>query len=97
MSTLTIQISDPLRRGIEHLAASAGISVDEFFSAIAAEKLAALEASDYLARRAARGNREAFLAVLANVPDVPPTEEWDQLPPGWPPQGWNEKVSKASS
>lgn len=38
---------------------------------------------DYLERRAARGNREAFEAALAEVPDVEP-EEYDKLYPVTP-------------
>ena len=96
MSALIIQVSDSLRRMVERFAAEAGISVDHFFSIAAAEKLDAREAH-YLSRRAARADRYAYLRVMAKVPAVLPVAEWDQLLPDWPPDGWNEKVSKVSS
>jgi len=79
MSTVSIQIPDSVKRHVERLAAREGISVDQFYASAAAEKLAALETADYIAGRAARGDREAFLRVLAKVPQTKP-EEWDRLP-----------------
>jgi hypothetical protein len=61
------------------MAAKDGITVDQFYASAAAEKLAALETADYIAQRAARADREAFLRVLAQVPDTEP-EERDRLP-----------------
>jgi hypothetical protein len=43
------------------------------------EKLSAMMTEDYLKKRAAKGSREKFLAVLAKAPDVKP-EEHDRLP-----------------
>lgn len=77
MSTVSIQISESVKRHVERLAAKEGISVDQFYASAAAEKLAALEAADYIAKRAARADRAAFLSVLAKVPDTEP-EEWDR-------------------
>ena len=68
-----------MKRHIERLAAKDGISVDQFYASAAAEKLAAIETADYIAQRAARADREAFLRVLAKVPDAEP-EAWDRLP-----------------
>ena len=79
MSTVSVQIPDSVKRHVERLAAKEGISVDQFYASAAAEKLAALETADYIARRAARGDREAFLRVLAKVPNTEP-EESDRLP-----------------
>ena len=45
-----------------------------------AEKISALATEDYLAQRAARGNREKFLAAMAQVPDVAPELDEDRLP-----------------
>jgi hypothetical protein len=42
------------------------------------EKIAALNASDYLEKRAERGSREKLLAVLAKAPDIEP-EDYDRL------------------
>lgn len=79
MSTISIRIPEFVKRHVERLAAKEGISVDQFYASAAAEKLAALETADYIARRAARADREAFLRVLAKVPDTEP-EEGDRLP-----------------
>ena len=79
MSTVSIRIPDSVKRHVERLAAKDGISVDQFYASAAAEKLAALETADYIAQRAARADREAFLRVLAKVPDAEP-EAWDRLP-----------------
>lgn len=80
MSTITIQVPDSLNRHVARLSAQDGISVDQFFASAAGEKLAALEAEEYIARRAAQANDKAFEAVLAKVPSTPPTEEWDRKP-----------------
>ncbi|MCE7982614.1 MAG: hypothetical protein DYG89_15625 [Caldilinea sp. CFX5] len=44
-----------------------------------AEKLSALLTEKYLSARAERGNQAAYLAALAQVPDVEP-EKYDRLP-----------------
>jgi len=79
MSTVSIQIPESVKRHVERLAARDGISVDQFYASAAAEKLAALETADYIARRVAGADREEFLRVLAKVPQAEP-EEWDRLP-----------------
>jgi len=42
------------------------------------QEIAALNALDYLEKRAQRGSREKLLATLAKAPDVEP-EEYDRL------------------
>ena len=79
MSTVSIKVPDSVKRHVERLAAKDGIAVDQFYATAAAEKLAALETADYIAQRAARADREAFLRVLAKAPDTEP-EEWERLP-----------------
>ena len=79
MSTVSIRIPDSVKRYVERLAAKDGISVDQFYASAAAEILAALETADCIAQRATRADREAFLRVLAKVPDAEP-EAWDRLP-----------------
>jgi predicted transcriptional regulator len=78
MSTLTIQLPDSLKRQVERLALHDGISVEQFVTLAAAEKVSALETESQLAKRAARANRDAFLDVMAKVPDAEP-EPWDRL------------------
>lgn len=80
MSTITIQVPDSLNRHVARLSALDGISVDQFFASAAGEKLAALEAEEYIARRAARADDRAFEAVLKKVPSTQPSEAWDRKP-----------------
>jgi hypothetical protein len=47
-------------------------------SALSYVKVSALMAEDYLAERAARGNRAKFEAAMAKVADIEP-EEYDRL------------------
>ena len=63
MSTVSISVPDSVKRNVERLAAKDGISVDQFYATAAAEKLSALETADYIAQRAARADREAFLDI----------------------------------
>ena len=79
MNTISVHIPDSLKSHIERLARADGISVEQFLSLAAAEKVAALDAGKYLAERAARGDRDAFLRVLAKAPSTEP-EPWDRLP-----------------
>lgn len=72
MSTLSLRLPDSLHKQIRELAQQDGISINQFISTAVAEKLSALMTEDYLEKRAQRGSREKFLAVLAKVPDAPP-------------------------
>ena len=55
-----------------------GVSMNQFVMIAVAEKIALLNALDYLGKRAKRGSREKLLSVLAKSPDVEP-EEYDKL------------------
>jgi hypothetical protein len=68
MSTLSLRLPDSLHEKIRELAARDDISINQFISTAVAEKMAALLTLDYLAKRAERGNRAAFEAVLRKVP-----------------------------
>ncbi len=70
MTTLSIRLPESLHKGVQAAARRDGISINQFVASAVAEKLAALLTEDYLAERAERGNREAYLAALAQVPDV---------------------------
>lgn len=72
MSVLSLRLPDSLHRKIREIAASEGISINQFIATAVAEKTSALLTEDYLADRAARGNRDTYLAALAEVPDVEP-------------------------
>jgi len=78
MSTISLRIPDSLHKQIRKLADQDGISMNQFISTAAAEKLAALMTVDYLAEHAQRGSREKFEAALAKLPDVEP-DDYDKL------------------
>ena len=80
MSTLSVNIPESLRRRAQMLAADDGVPLDQFIATALAEKVAVLDADNYLRERAARGSREKFDAILAKVPDVEP-EEHDRISP----------------
>ena len=77
MSTISLRLPDSLHKEIRKLASQDGISINQFISTAAAEKLAALKTLDYLEERAKRGTREKFEAALAKLPDVEP-EDYDK-------------------
>ena len=74
MSTLTFQLPESLKKGIEALAAKEGYSVSQFLASAAGEKLAVVLTMDYLRREAGAGRRTDFDKYLAAVPDVPPAD-----------------------
>lgn len=78
MSTLSIRLPDSLHKQIRQLAKQEGISINQFISTAAAEKMAALMTLDYLEERAKRASREKFEAALAKLPDAEP-EDYDKL------------------
>ena len=78
MSTLSLRLPDSLHKWVRELAQQDGISINQFISTAVAEKLAALMTEDYLEKRAQRGSREKFLAILAKAPDIPP-EPGDEI------------------
>ena len=75
MSALSVRLPESLHKQVKTLAKDEGMSINAFVTSAVAEKLAALMTEEYIAERAARGNREAFERVLAKVPDVEPAEE----------------------
>jgi uncharacterized protein (DUF1778 family) len=79
MTTISLRLPDSIHQKVKELAASDGTSINQFLATAAAEKVAALEAERYLAERARRGQRERFLALLAQAPDVEPPA-FDRLP-----------------
>ena len=81
MSTVTIQIPDYLKLHIENLVEREGMTLDQFFATAVSEKIAAIEAVDYISSRANRANEDAFQAALSKIPSTPVTADWDKLPP----------------
>jgi len=78
MSTISLRLPDSLHKQIRKLAIQEGISINQFLSTAAAEKMAALLTVEYLEERAKRGSREKFEAALASLPDVEPAD-YDKL------------------
>ncbi len=72
MSTLSLRLPDSLHAKVRELASDEGVSINQFLTLAAAEKVSALLTLHYLRERGERGSREAFDAVLARVPDVEP-------------------------
>ncbi len=69
MATLSIRLPDSVHKNIKLWAEREGISINQFISSAAAEKLAALAAEEYIQQRAARASRAAFEAALDEAPD----------------------------
>lgn len=78
MSTISLRLPESLHKQIRKLAEEDGVSINQFISTAAAEKVAVLMTVDYLEERAKRGSRERFEAALAKLPAVEP-EEYDKL------------------
>jgi hypothetical protein len=79
MSVLSLRLPTSLHEQLRLLAKQEGVSINQFITLAIAEKMAAMDAKNYLQQRAQRGSREKLLAVLAKAPDVEP-EEADKLP-----------------
>ena len=73
---MNVSVPEDLYQKAAEIAAVQHLSVDEVFASAFADQLAAWER---LRQRAARGDREEFLAVLDKVPNVEP-DEYDRLP-----------------
>jgi hypothetical protein len=74
MSSVTVEIPESLKRGIEALAVAEGYSLEQFLAAAAGEKLSVVLTMKYLQREAAAGHREAFDRYLQSVPDGTPID-----------------------
>jgi hypothetical protein len=72
MSTLSLRLPESLHKRVKELAKRDGVSINQFIGTAVAEKLSALMIAEYLEKRAQRGDRTRFEAVLAKIPDVQP-------------------------
>jgi len=79
MSTISLRLPRSIHERIKELAKRDGTSINQFLATAAAEKVAALDAGDYLEARARRGTRARFLELVRQAPDVDP-EATDALP-----------------
>ncbi len=78
MSMMSLRLPKSMYADLKDIAKSEGVSMNQFVTLAIAEKIAALNTLDYMEKRARRGSREKFLAVLEKAPDVEP-EEYDRL------------------
>ena len=68
MATLSIRLPRSVHTAVKIMAARDEISMNQFISSAVAEKVASLEAENYLTERGKLGSREAYLKVLDKVP-----------------------------
>ncbi|WP_022952241.1 toxin-antitoxin system HicB family antitoxin [Leucothrix mucor] len=72
MSTLSLRLATSLHEEVKLLAKREGISINQFVASAVAEKMSALMTEEYLEKRAKKGDKNAFLAAMAKVPDAEP-------------------------
>jgi hypothetical protein len=72
MSTISIQLPEGVKAGIESLAKRDGFSIEQFLAMATGEKLAVMSSVEYLRKEASQGSRQDWDNYLANVPAVPP-------------------------
>ena len=73
MSTISLRLPDSLHAQVRELAKKENVSINQLITLALAEKLSALATEDYLAERAARGDRGKFERAMAQVADVEPS------------------------
>jgi len=74
VSTLGIKLPESLRAAADEFAREAGVTVDQLMASALAEKVSALAGPEWLATRAARGDRKRFEAALRQVADAEPED-----------------------
>lgn len=72
MTTHTLQIPEGVLLAIKESASQAGVSVDQFLSSAASEKLASWKSLDWLRNEADKGERSDFERFLGAVPKNKP-------------------------
>lgn len=72
MSALSLRLPDSVHRHIKEFAKKEGVSINQFIAGAVAEKVSAIATEDYLQAKAERADKNAFDAILANVPSRPP-------------------------
>ncbi len=78
MSSITVRLPDSLHRKIREVAKKDGVSINQFISSAAGEKLSAILTIDYLKARAKKGKRADFDKILKKIPGREPLE-WDRI------------------
>ena len=74
MSTISLRLPESLHKKVRELAKAEGVSINQLISTPLAEKMSALMTAEYLAERAARGDRGKFERAMGKVRDAEPDE-----------------------
>ena len=74
MSTLNISIPDSYHEMVKTVSKEDKISINQFIASAIGEKLSAMQTAAYLQKRAEKGSRKKFLAVLNRAPNIEPGE-----------------------
>jgi post-segregation antitoxin (ccd killing protein) len=75
MSTISVELTDSLRAAAGEFARESGLSIGQLTASALAEKISAMAGPEWLAARAARGDRARFEEALGRVADVEPDEQ----------------------
>ncbi len=67
MSTISLRLPESLHKKARDLAVREDISINQLVATALAEKMSALLTAEYLAERAARGDRRSFDRVLKKI------------------------------
>jgi len=78
MSTISLRLPESLHEAVRQLARQENVSINQLITVALAEKLSALTAEEYLAKRAKRASRTKFERAMVKIPAVEP-EEHDKL------------------
>jgi hypothetical protein len=81
-SNYALRLPASLKKAVEAVAREDGTTLNQFIVSAVAEKLSALKTADYFAERAARGDIDAALGILARPGGELP-RSGDELPPGY--------------
>jgi hypothetical protein len=74
MTNYPLRLPEHVMSAAKALAAKNGASLNQFLSTLIAERVGELRAFDAMEQRAARGNVDAALKILAKVPNRPPLD-----------------------
>lgn len=74
MSALSLRLPESLHKAARVLAKKEHISINQLIMLALAEKISALEATDYLNKRGKVASREKYLNILKKVPNVKPSK-----------------------
>ncbi len=75
MTAISLRLPRSLHDAARRLADQEGTSINQLVTMALAEKISALETSEYLANRAKRGKRDKFHRVLGKISSVRPRRE----------------------